>query len=313
MKALKDLVLAWSKFFFDPISTLPLGAFRFLFGLNALVMYSIRLKDWRFYFTNEGFVQAQDATTTLPEFFHSPFAWVPESDALTLGLHIVFLVAILLLCVGVLGRISAIIGLVLHVIFMQRNYGIVYGADIISSFLFFSLALSDNDRSFSLRSLFGWAKKPMGDLNQMMTTIGVRLLQIQICVVYGYTGLEKMKGPSWWDGTAVWAVLGNRQLMMFDSSWLREIPLVIVVATFSTLLFEVYFPVLVWLKVTRRWLLLFGVALHAGIAVSVGLVFFSVAMVSTYFVYIPPESLEEVFRKLRVPAKWVGAWRPQPV
>lgn len=311
MKAVKDMMSAWSRFFFDPISTLPLGAFRFLFGLNALVMYSIRQKDWRFYFTNEGFVQAQDATTTLPEFFHSPLAWVPQSDGLTLALHIVFLVATFFLCVGLFGRIAAFVGMVLHVVFMQRNYGIVYGADIISAFLFFYLALTDNDRSFSLRALLGWVRKPMGDLNQMLTTVGVRLLQIQICIVYGYTGLEKMKGPSWWDGTAVWAVLGNRQLMMFDSSWLREIPLVIVVATFTTLLFEIYFPVLVWLKSTRRWLLLFGIALHAGIAVSVGLVFFSVAMVSTYFVYIPAESLEEVFRKLRVPARWLGPWRAQ--
>ena len=83
----------------------------------------------------------------------------------------------------------------------------------------------------------------------------------------------------------------------------------IVVATFTTLLFEIYFPVLVWLNGTRRWLLLFGVALHAGIAASVGLIFFSVAMVSTYFVFIPPESLEEAFRKLKIPARWIGSWR----
>lgn len=309
MTLLKDLLKAWDKFFFDPVSTLPLGLFRFLFGLNALIMYSIRIKDWRFYFTDEGFVQAKDAATTLPEFFQSPLAWVPQNEALTLGLHIVFLIALLFLCVGLFGRVAAIVAMWLHVVFMQRNYGIVYGADIISAFLFFTLALTDNDRSFSLRALLGRAKKPTGTLNQMLTTVGVRFLQIQICVVYGYTGLEKMKGPSWWDGTAVWAVLGNRQLMMFDTSWLREIPLIIVFATFTTLLFEIYFPVLVWLDKTRRWLLLFGVALHAGIAVSVGLVFFSVAMVSTYFIYIPPESLEEVLRRLRVPSRFVGAWR----
>jgi Vitamin K-dependent gamma-carboxylase len=309
MKFLKDFWAAWTKFFFDPISTLPLGAFRFLFGLNAFVMYSIRLKDWRFYFTNEGFVQAKDAATTLPEFFQSPLAWVPTNDSLTLTLHIVFVLTCFLLWIGLFGRIAAVVGMVLHVVFMQRNYGIVYGADIISAFLFFSLALSDNDRSFSVRAWLGRSRKPMGEINQMLTTIGVRLLQIQICIVYGYTGFEKLKGPSWWDGTAVWAVLGNRQLMMFDTSWLKEVPLVIVFATFSTLFFEIYFPALVWLKATRRWLLLFGVALHMGIALSVGLVFFSVAMMSTYFVYIPPESLEEAFRKLKLPARWLGPWQ----
>lgn len=309
MRLLKDLVSAWSRFFFDPVSTLPLGIFRFVFGLNALVLYSLRLKDWRFYFTNEGFVQAKDASTVLPEFFRSPLVWVPQTEGLTLALQIVFIVVLACLCAGIFGRVVAIASLILHIVFMQRNYGIVNGADIVNTFLFFSLALSENDRNFSVRSLLGWVKKPMCDLSQMLTTVGVRFVQIQICIIYAYSGLDKMKGPTWWDGTAIWAVLGNRQLMMFDSTWLKQIPLLIVFATFSTLFFEIYFPVLVWGNKTRRWILLFGVALHTGIALSVNLFFFSVVMMSTYFVFIPPESLEEAFRKLKVPSRWIGAWR----
>lgn len=300
------MIRAWNKFFFDPISTLPLGMFRFVFALNALVMYSIRLADWRHYYTDAGFVKASEVANQLPDFFRSPIPWVPQTDSLTLTLHIVFIVALLLLCVGVLGRVMAIVAMALHIVFMQRNFGVVYGADIVSSFLFFSLALSDNDRSFSLRAWLGFAQKPMSEFNQMLTTIGVRLLQIQICIVYAYTGLEKLKGPSWWEGTAVWAVLGNQQLMMFDTSWLRDFPMIIVFATFFTLFFEIYFAALVWIPATRRWILLAGVALHAGIAATVGLIFFSMAMMSTYFVYIPAESLREVALKLRISPRWLG-------
>jgi hypothetical protein len=88
--------------------------------------------------------------------------------------------------------------------------------------------------------------------------------------------------------------------MMFDSSWIKHFPLLIAGATFSTVLFEVYFPVLVWFKPLRKWVLAVGCALHAGIGLSVGLVFFSFAMVSTYVVFLEPEWLKEKARRLGV-------------
>jgi hypothetical protein len=70
-------------------------------------------------------------------------------------------------------------------------------------------------------------------------------------------------------------------------------PLLIAVMTFATFLWEIYFPALVWIRPIRRYVLLFGVFLHAMIALSVGLVFFSAAMVSTYIFFVDREWLTE--------------------
>jgi hypothetical protein len=290
---------AWDQFFFATQSMLPVAIFRIVLGVNLFVMYAIRFRDWKFFFTDEGFVRSDQALEILPEFFRPVWAWYPATGSMTFVLSLVFLLALLCLTLGVGGRVTALISFVLHIAFMQRNFAIIYGADIIASFFLFGLIFTDNSRRLSLLGFWRARKVAPGRINELFASVGVRLIQIQICLIYGYTGLEKLKGPSWWEGTAVWAVIGNRQIMMFDTSWLKNIPLAIAVMTFSTILFEVYFPILVWIKGIRKWLLAAGVAIHGMIAITVGLVFFSTAMCSTYFLFADPEWLESLLAKIK--------------
>lgn len=285
------------RFFFAPVSLFPASLFRIFFGLNLLIMSCLRMKDWRFYFTDEGFVRANQALEILPEFYHPPLTWLPATPGQSLAYNIVLVGALVGLTLGLRARALAMIALLAHLGLMQRNFSIVYGADIVSSFFLFGLCFIESDRYLSLRRLFRRGpilRRPVSDL---FSTVGVRLVQIQLCVIYGFTGMEKLKGPTWWDGTAVWAVIGNSQIMMIDTSWLRHFPLAIAFMTFLTVLWEVYFPVLVWVKPIRNVVLLIGVALHAGIALTVGLIFFSGAMVSAYFVFLDPSWLRNKLKR----------------
>ncbi len=289
---MRVLVERWNQFFFAPVPLLPAALFRIFLSVTMLIMYSIRFVDWRFYFTDHGFVRGVDAADVLPEFFRPSFSWYPVSEGAVVGCQILFLVAIFLLMLGVGARLMALVAFVLHLAFMQRNFSIVYGADIVVTFLLFSLIFINSGRRLSVLSRSRTLGRVPSEIDEIVSTMGVRLLQIQMCIIYGYTGLEKLKGPSWWDGTAVWAVLGNQQIAMFDATWLRHAPILIMAMTFVTVLWEIYFPVLIWLKPFRRWVLLLGLLLHIGIAATVGLVFFSLVMVSTYFVFMDPWWLE---------------------
>lgn len=293
-KSFVRLRLALDQFFFAPVPLLPLAAFRIVFGLNLFFMYAVRFLDWRFYFTDDGLVPASSALEVLPEYFRPPLAIFPSTPTAALSVNIILLLAIAGLTLGIQARWMAGIAFVAHLSLIQRNIVITYGADIVSTFFLFTLCFMESDRELSLRSR--WAKMPLsqsarGSISDLFSTVGFRLLQIQLCIIYGFTGLEKLKGPAWWDGTAIWAVLGNRQIMMFDSSWLKHVPLVVVSMTFVTVLWEIYFPALIWVKPIRKWVLLVGVLLHVGIALSIGFIFFSTAMVSTYFIFIDPQWL----------------------
>lgn len=127
-----------------------------------------------------------------------------------------------------------------------------------------------------------------------MTSAGLRITQIQLCLIYGYTGFEKLKGGDWWDQTAIWKVLGNEQLMTSDLSFLKSVPLVIGLATWGTVLFEVYAPVLLWMKGLRRWVVLAGWLLHLGIAATMGLFVFSLTMMSGYLLFLELDDLKVI-------------------
>ncbi len=303
----------WNAFWFAPgDDQLALGLFRFFFGVNAFVMYLWRQINLDLYFTDAGPVAAGRAFEIIDPFFRPAV----ELHALVAGQphlwHTLFLGAILLLALGIFGRAAALVALVLHLAFLQRNLSIVYGADIVTAFWLFSLALAENDRDFSLRarwraargcsapapagsSLSSSPNPAMRPWSAALTGVSLRLVQIQLCIIYGYTGMEKLKGAPWWDGTAVWAVLGNSQLMVADLSFLKSAPVLVGLMTHSALVWEIYFPVLVWFKPLRKWLLGFGVLLHLGIGFGMGLFFFSGAMVAAYFVFADGETLRRAF------------------
>ncbi len=296
---LRALIGAWDRFFFAPLPMLPVAVFRVVFSATLFVMYSFRFVDWRFYFTDDGYLSGDKALEVLPDVLRPVFAWYPVSDFAAWSLHLLFLCALASLALGIFGRLSAFLALVLHLAFMQRNYAIVYGADIVATFFLFALVVMDNSRRLSVLNLVRKAKDSApSQVNEVFSTVGVRLAQLQLCIIYGYTGLEKLKGPSWWDGTAVWAVLGNQQIMMFDATWMKHFPLLIAAATHATVLWEIYFPALVWIRPVRKWVLAFGVLLHGLIALSVGLIFFSLIMVSGYFLFADAKWLEEKIAKL---------------
>jgi hypothetical protein len=294
---------AWDRFFFGPVDSVAIAMFRIVFGLVALSMYSLRFTNWRAYFGDLSFIPADDALNVLVGFLRPDFMWVPPTAQAAWLANVVLIVALVFLTVGLCSRLAALVAFAAHIVLIYRNYTVCYGADFISTFFFFSLIFMQSDRVLSLRALI-WGVKPWRNpsVSQILTTMGFRLLQIEMCVMYAYTGLEKMKGPAWWDGTAVWSVIGNPQLLIVDLSWLKAFPLIIAAMTFLTVLFEIYFSVLVWHPRLRHWVLLLGVGLHFGIAASVGLLFFSAVMVSSYLLFVDPQIIRRVLERLRCPA-----------
>lgn len=295
---------AWCDLFFSPVSFLTVGVFRALIAACGIVLYTVRFFDWRYFFGDLSPVTPEWAKDVFGDFYQPPFFWFPSTDAATVGLQIALLAALVALLLGVGGRLTAFAVAVLHLAFIQRNFTVMYGADRVITFAFFFLILMENDRAFSLASWLGWKTgAPKSALSSSLTSVGLRLAQFQLCIIYGYTGLEKMKGSIWWEGTTIWTLVGNRQLLTIDVHWLLQFPLIVGAMTFSVVLFEIYFPVLVWLPKTRPWVLAFGVLFHSLIGLLLALPLFSAVMVACYVLFIGPETVKRALKRLRVPAK----------
>jgi hypothetical protein len=214
-------------------------------------------------------------------------------------MHAILVVGLLLLTMGIGGRILMVITWVLTMGFMQRNYAQNFGADVIAALMMFYMLFTNSCARLSVLNLIG--KRADFKKSGMLTSMMIRMMQFQICVIYGYTGWEKLKGGSWWDGTALWSVMANPQMTTMDFSFLRYAPWMIPIVAYLTIIFEVYFPVMVaWPKTRYLWLIL-GVFFHAGIGLFMGLGPFALVMMSTYFLFINPLILEQkVVSRFRV-------------
>lgn len=277
----------WTEFWFEVPQSMQraLGLFRLAFASLLFLMYSIRFLEFDLLFSETGLMTTEMAKRFAPLDYQPLIYWFPENTTALYFCYIIFLVMLLLLALGFLGRGLKWIVFILHIMFFQRNLATIYGADLVSNFLLFALCWTNSNAAYSLapKTWQNWMKSDWNWLDSM----GVRLIQIQMCVIYGYTGLEKLKGSEWWDGSAVWAVLMNSQLAPIDFSFLAHVPLVLVGLTWATVLFEIYFPAVIWFQKLRKPWLILGASFHLGAALTMGLPFFSAIMVSTYILFWP--------------------------
>lgn len=289
----------WEGFWFAPQSLEGISLFRLVFCSLLFFQYSIRAIDTKILFFDKGLMPASQVINFMPEFYRPLFYWFPREDWAVVLITICFLVLLLGLALGLFSRCVMWLVWILHWSLLQRNYSIIYGADLISGFWLLYLSLIDSHRHFSLWSW--WKKRIKGvrekekeclsSSSDLLSSVGIRLIQVQLCITYAYTGWEKLKGSDWWEGTAVWQILGNPFLAPVDFSFFSHIPLAIVVATWGTLIFEVYFCVLVWIKKIRPYWLLLGTIMHLSIALTTGLYFFSGIMIAAYLAFLNKVSL----------------------
>jgi hypothetical protein len=291
----KSAYTGWCHFFFEANSIHSLRLFRVLLGLLLFFAYVVRAVDNDFYYGANGVIDLQKMIETFPmKYRWSLLIWFP-GKAMLWGSTIAFLVSLLTMAFGFFPRISAAIAMFFHISFMHRNMGIVYGLDMIAVFFLFYLSFAKTDSA--PRNPDSWSS--------LLTSVSLRLIQIQVCIIYAYSGWEKLKGVTWWKGEAIWTVFANAQIARWHMNWVSHFPLVISIATYATLIFEIYFPALIWSRKLRLWVLLVGVGLHLGIGIVVFIPFFAALMVVSYASFLTDDEAAFILRRIK-------AWLPRP-
>ncbi|HMO37566.1 MAG TPA: HTTM domain-containing protein, partial [Gemmatales bacterium] len=197
-----------------------------------------------------------------------------------------------------------------HLSYIQRSMMIWFGMDAMISFLLFYLWLSPSGRSFSVdRLLERWRRGAAAARVEpsWRATLGIRLIQIHMCIVYFIAGVAKLQGGTWWNGIATWltmnAPLFNENI---DLRWLAD-PNILgewgwhyftLITTYTTLAFEIAFPFLVWNRYLRPWILFMAVVLHAGIGIFMGLGGFGTVMLAGCMSFLPPAGVRWFFASL---------------
>jgi hypothetical protein len=238
------------------------------------------------------------------------------------AVHVAILVTMFLFTIGLCTRITAVLTWLGMLCYIQRSSVTLFGMDTIMIVVVLYLMIGPSGAALSVDRLLAryWATRralrrhePVPDLSRpepmISANLALRLMQIHICIIYLASGLSKLQGESWWNGTAVWATMANfefsplRYQLYSDfiawlpkHRWLWE--LLMTTITYGTLVFEIAFPFLVWNPRLRWTMIVSGVLLHTGIAFFMGLVTFSLMMLTLLLSFVPMGSVYQFLWRL---------------
>jgi hypothetical protein len=122
---------------------------------------------------------------------------------------------------------------------------------------------------------------------------GLRLFQIQMAVILFSTGMAKLQGDSWVDGTALYYV--SRLDDFFGKfavpAWAFDTPWMVALMTWAVVLVEIIAPLLIWFRETRLWCLLAIVAFHLANEWCMHLFLFNWIMLCGWIAFLTPNDL----------------------
>lgn len=221
-------------------------------------------------------------------------AFCQENFVPFLSVYFLFVVA---LAFGI-GRNLAAIGVcVAEKLVESMNGYILNGGNNFLSFLLLYLCFANSFEFFVLQKpkATSFLRSPLVKLTTNMATFSVLF---HLCLIYFISGVAKVHADVWFHGTALYYIFNNTR---FDSGVIPAALLhngyIIALATYSVVLWELYFPVLVWLRRTRLPVLVFGVLLHLGIAVTMMLYDFEILFIATYGFFFRNHDF-----------RWLGRW-----
>jgi HTTM domain len=208
----------------------------------------------------------------------------------------VLVAAVACMTLGIGTRLSTGVAWALFISFNQRLPWVLNGGDSMMRCALFYLMFAPAGAVWSLDSVL---RRRGSQGPAPVVTIPpwpVRLMQIQLAVVYLFTGVSKLSdgwlGNDWINGEAVYWVLNDLSLTRWPYYWLPVPMIVCRLLSWGTLAFELGFAFVMampprrYIAYLRSFMLLAGVALHLGILVHTEVGWFSPATLCWYVLFL---------------------------
>ncbi|WP_051808591.1 HTTM domain-containing protein [Streptomyces sp. NRRL S-378] len=135
----------------------------------------------------------------------------------------------------------------------------------------------------------GEARAVLDVLANLLHNAGMLVIMVEVCLIYATAGWYKIQGSRWQDGTALYYPLGLDYFTPWPalSALLAGSGTLVMLLSYGTVAVQVAFPFTLFNRRIKNVLLVLMMLEHAGIAVLLGLPFFSLAMIAADAVFLP--------------------------
>jgi hypothetical protein len=293
------IAAGWNNFWFTPSLPHTLALVRICGGAMLFythAVWTLRLND---FLGPNGWLNADTSALLNRSQSGANYAWsylhYIESPALLYALHFAGLIVFAMLTVGWYTRVTAVLAWVISVSYVNRLTGTLFGLDQINVFIATYLMVGDSggvwsvDRWLAARGEH-W-RHASGTQRRIDTNIAIRLLQLHMCVIYLFGGIHKMRGETWWDGSALWYAFASLEYQSIDMLWTAKHRWLLATLTHITVFWETFYCFLVWPKLTRPICIAMAVGVHAGIGLCLGMKTFGLVMIIGNLAFVHPETV----------------------
>ena len=211
-----------------------------------------------------------------------PPAWGPQA------LLTAWAVAAVGLLVGYRPRVAALVCWAAAVSFSQANLYLHNGGDQLKLIVLLMLVFLPSDGRWAVRR-HPAARGATGPV--LVRAWPVRLLVVQLAVMYFMNGFYKALGPGWRDGSVMYYVAHSPSRAHFSPDYLPLPNEALRVLAWVTVLWELLFPVTVALPTTRAATLWIGALFHVGTLVHLEVGLFPMYALCYYVPLLPWERL----------------------
>jgi hypothetical protein len=178
------------------------------------------------------------------------------------GVYILFLI---LLLFGVGKNFSAIVVFLLYDITQKLCPQILNGGDNFLRFILLYLAFADSFRYFSIS---GYEGARFYKLRCLASNLAGMSICMHLCLIYFISAIHKIHADVWFSGVATYYTFNLERFngTPFNTS-LANSAVFVVTTTYGTLLLELLYPILIWTRALRKYLIPVAIILHAGIGI----------------------------------------------
>jgi Vitamin K-dependent gamma-carboxylase len=279
----------WQGFWFRPEPTYTLGLVRIAFGALAVLWTLWLLPILHDMLGPHGVVPDQHEPAIPGNW--GVFEVVTSDRAILIG-WAVLLASAVALTLGWHSRVAAVLVFVLILSFLHRDLWVFNAGDSVVRIMALFVALSPCGTALSLdqrrRTGTFWSA-------QSRPIWALRLMQVQLSIIYLSSVLIKLTGQTWPQGTAVSYALRLVDMQRLPSpEWITTNALLMNAATWAALATELAIGVLVWNRQLRPWVLAAGVVMHLTIDIGIIIGIFSYAMFVLYLAWVPPDTVKRL-------------------
>ena len=299
-------------YWFGQIDSRPLSLFRLCFAALLLkdALYHIPLASW--FYSDTGITPRLALLDGLARSNRFSFMDALPHDWMAISFFVLWVGVLLCLMLGYRTRLMSILNFVIILSVHERNIYLLNGADTVFRLLsFWTIFLplghyysidALRERKSLTRDSHALAEQPLAP--RMAYIFPVRMIQLQIAIVYLFAALMKLESDIWKSGEALHYVWQLKSFTLPTANWLLTAAptWLLYFMTHSALLIEAAFILLVFAPFAQPFLrltgLTLGALLHLGIAITMSIPNFSLVMLVSYLFFFEPRWILALHHRL---------------